>query len=133
MSQFLIAISESKPETKLSYLRFVPVEDAQAVFSDAAIYHDIDLSKAWAVLDESGDTSDEIFCDASLDLSQADELSKTDLGILIGELLHSQTQLLAWYACDYKDVDMLSSAVELIELINTELPRSSGEVYFYYA
>ncbi len=133
MSQFLIAIWEFQPESKLSYLKFIPVEEAQPLFGEAAKYHNINLSEAWAVLDKNVDTTDELFYEASLELSQADKLSKTDLGILIGELLHSQTKMLAWYASNYKDVDLLSNAIELIELINAELPISSGEAYFYYA
>ena len=132
MSQFLLVVSKSKPVTKLPNITFVPAFEAQQVFLDAASFYGIPDNNAWAVLDEAGDTTDDIFVCAATDLSQADELSKTDLGQLIGELVYLNSGLIGWYGGEFEDLDKIENIVELIEQIKRELPVGSGELYFKY-
>ena len=132
MSQFLIAISESKPVTRVPDITFVPVFEAQQVYADTALFHCIPDNMAWAVLDEVRDTTDAIFCDAACDLSQAENLSETSLGQLLGELIYSNIGLIGWYGSEFKDLDEIENIIELIELINRDLPVGSGELYFKY-
>ena len=132
MSQFLLVVSESKPVTKVPNITFVSVAEAQQVFLDAASFYGVANNKAWSVLDETGDTTDAIFACAATDLSQADELSKTDLGHLIGELIYSNSGLIGWYGSEFEDLDKIENILELIEQIKRELPVGSGELYFKY-
>lgn len=132
MSQFLLAILKYKPKTKVSNITFVQAREAQPVFSDVVDYYRIEPSQAWAVLDETGDTTSNIFANAGLELSQGGSLSATELGILLGELLYVEARLVAWYACDYKNLEKTTNVVELIEYLNQELPVGSGEVYIEY-
>jgi hypothetical protein len=132
MSQFLLAILKERPVTKVENISFVKAVEAQSVFSDVVDYFGIDPTCAWAVLDESGDTTDSIFACAGMDLSQGDLLSSTRLGTLLGELLKEGAGLVAWYANDYKQLEEPKNVIELIEYLNKELPVGSGEVYFEY-
>jgi hypothetical protein len=132
MSQFLIAISKSKPKTKVSGVRFVKASKAQALFSEVAEYYGIEPSCAWAVLDESGDTTDSIFACAGQALSEGDALSSTDLGVLLGELLYSGAGLIAWYGSDFQDLEKTNSVIGFVEYLNRDLSIGSGDVYFEY-
>ena len=132
MSQFLIVISENKPVTTVANITFVHTDEAQQVFSDAVDFYQIYPEHAWAVLDETGDTTDSIFASAGGDISQGNALSSTELGKLLGELIYSGAKLVTWYACDFEDLEKTTSVVELIELLNQKLPVGSGEIYVEY-
>lgn len=132
MSQFLIVVAEGKPVSSMRTLDFVLVDDAQDVFQRAAEYCGLERGKAWAVLDESGDTSDELFGTAALSLAQGDQLSSTELGVLLGEAIRAGSGLVAWYASDYAGLPEYISVIELIEYIHGDLPSGSGELYFTY-
>jgi hypothetical protein len=132
MSQFLIAISKTEPVTCVQNITFVKASQAQRVFSDVVESLGIEPSHAWAVLDETGDTTDSIFASAGADLARGEAFSKTELGKLIGGLLYADCRLVAWYANDYKDLEKFISIVELVEYMNRELPVGSGDVYFEY-
>ncbi|WP_444914020.1 hypothetical protein [Microbulbifer sp. TRSA007] len=132
MSQFLLAIIDLKPTTDVSDITFVPASEAQEVFGEVVDYYGIDQSHAWAVLDETGDTTDSIFSEAGLQLSQGDPLSSTQLGKLLGELIYKGAKFIAWYACEYQDLEQTDSVIDLIEILNKELPIGSGEIYVEY-
>lgn len=132
MSQFLIAISKSKPKTNVAAVTFVKASEAQSLFSEVAEYYGIDPLYAWAVLDDSGDTTDSIFACAGQALSEGDALSSTDLGVLLGELLYSGAGLIAWYSSDFQDLEKTNSVIEVVEYLNRDLPIGSGDIYFEY-
>jgi hypothetical protein len=132
MSQFLIAISKDKPITSVSNVTFLPVSEAQEVFTQAGEFYGLELSECWAVLDENKASSELIFTDSAIDLAQADPLSKTDLGKLLGELIYSGSGLMSWYGCEFDDLDDFTSVIDLTEEINRSLPNGSGELYFTY-
>lgn len=133
MSQFLIAISKDKPVSTISDVSFFPVSDAQEVFIQAAEQHGFDLSECWAVLDKNMTTSDLIFTDSAIELSQAEPLSKTNLGLLLGELIYSGNGFITWYGSEFDDLDNFTNAIGLAEEINRTLPIGSGELYFTYS
>ena len=132
MSQFLIAISKDKPVTTVSNVSFLPVSDAQEMFIQAGEFYGLDLSECWAVLDENMATSELIFTDSAIDLAQAEPLSKTELGQLLGELIYSGDGLISWYGSEFDDLDEFTNVFELTEEINRVLPVGSGELYFTY-
>ena len=132
MSQFLIVISESKAGTTVPNITFVHTDETQQIFCDAVDYYQISPEHAWAVLDKTGDTTDSIFSDAGGDISQGNALSSTELGKLLGELIYSGAKLLAWYACEYDNLVKITNVIELIEILNKELPAGSGEIYVEY-
>ena len=76
--------------------------------------------------------SDNIFSEASYQISTGDTLSMTRLGILIGLLLKTKCRIIAWYASDYDDLDKVNNPVMLIDLLNKELPIGPGEIYIDY-
>jgi hypothetical protein len=133
MSQFLIVISKGRPVTTVENVTFLPLTDVQNLFVEVSDFYGLDIDSSWAVLDENMATSEIIFTDAALDLSQADPLSKTDLGQLLGELIYSGSGLISWYGSEFQNLDEYNNIFKLAEDIRRTLSVGSGELYFTYA
>ena len=132
MSQFLIVISESKPVTNVDNVTFVPLCDAQNLFNEAGDFYGLEMPSSWAVLDENMTTSEFIFTDAALEISQSEPLSSTGLGQLLGELVYSGSGIISWYGHEFENLDEYNNIFKLAEDISRILPIGSGDLYFTY-
>ncbi|WP_020406235.1 hypothetical protein [Hahella ganghwensis] len=132
MSQFLIVIKKENPKTTVPNITFSDPKHPQSIFSEVIGHYGIDPSQAWAVLDDTGDTSHNLFSGAGFEMTRGTMLSETELGVLLNELMNAGAGLIAWNACDYQDLKSINSMSELTEYLNQELGTGFGEVYFRY-
>ena len=132
MSQFCIISVKEKPEIDIKGIQLLPFDKSQALVQKVIKFYELPISDTWFIADETGDTSDNIFSEASYQISTGDTLSMTRLGILIGLLLKTKCRIIAWYASDYDDLDKVNNPVMLIDLLNKELPIGPGEIYIDY-
>ena len=120
MSQFLIG-QGAKIELA-SPLRFQPLTEAQRTVQEAAA----DLlgghpGDGWLLVDDTGDTTDQLFSAAMAD--------PCELLLLLNRLCLAGCKLFLWYSNDWFELPVFTVRSAFIAHVEAELARGAGEVY----
>jgi hypothetical protein len=132
MSQFCIITGKEEPEINIEGIELLPFDESQQFVKKVIKHYRLPINETWLIADETGDTTDEIFSEASYRIASGDKFSQTRLGILIGCILKTKCRIIAWYASDFNDLDKINNPVELIDALYKKLPVGSGEIYIDY-